>query len=145
MERMKKRWENNELVCINRRPARTSFHHYSSIGEAMKYDTYRKNWQDNSFDMNKNRMSLNGQWRFLYLEAPEYSPENFSQVEILRGVTGTNWPFHLAGRRRDTARCIIRMYGISFRLIRLSYRRTIQPVFTEGRFILTGTGWTAIS
>ena len=82
MERMKKRWENNELVCINRRPARTSFHHYSSIGEAMKYDTYRKNWQDNSFDMNKNRMSLNGQWRFLYLEAPEYSPENFSQVDF---------------------------------------------------------------
>lgn len=47
-----KRWEDNQITGIGRRNARTSFYKDS-----------------------QKRMSLNGQWAFLYLDAPELSPE----------------------------------------------------------------------
>lgn len=53
-QRVKKRWEDQKLAHIGRREARTAF------------------YQDSS-----ERISLNGQWKFLYLEAPELSPEGF--------------------------------------------------------------------
>lgn len=58
---MKKRWENEELLQINRRTAHTDF---TRIMDAQ----YRR--------------SLNGEWRFLYLKAPEYAPEGFSGVSF---------------------------------------------------------------
>ena len=50
-QRRKKRWENQELTAIGRREARTSFY-------------------EDSFS----RISMNGKWQFLYLDAPELSP-----------------------------------------------------------------------
>lgn len=55
MERIKKQWENEELMMIGRREAVADFHH---TGEFEK------------------DISLNGEWSFLYLEAPEFSPEH---------------------------------------------------------------------
>ena len=54
--RIKKRWEDQTLSGINRREGRTAFYRDSAP-----------------------RMSLNGDWKFLYLEAPELSPEGFEQ------------------------------------------------------------------
>lgn len=53
-QRVKKRWEDQSITNIGRREARTAFYKDSS-----------------------DRISLNGQWKFLYLEAPELSPEGF--------------------------------------------------------------------
>ena len=57
-----KRWEDNQMTGIGRRNARTSFYKDS-----------------------QKRMSLNGQWAFLYLDAPELSPEGFEQPGLLEG------------------------------------------------------------
>ncbi len=54
MARVKKRWEDHLLEQIGRREARTSFYRDSSA-----------------------RLTLNGEWKFLYREAPELSPEGF--------------------------------------------------------------------
>jgi len=61
--RIEKRWEDHRLSHIRRREARTAF------------------YQDSA-----NRVSLNGEWKFLYLEAPELSPEGFMNEE-----TGIQW------------------------------------------------------
>lgn len=53
--RAKKRWEDESLLHINRLKSHTDF--------CRCMDGYE--------------MSLDGQWSFLYLEAPEYSPEGF--------------------------------------------------------------------
>ncbi len=53
-QRVKKRWEDQSITNIGRREARTAFYKDSS-----------------------EKISLNGQWKFLYLEAPEFSPEGF--------------------------------------------------------------------
>ena len=58
---MKKRWENEELLHIGRRAPHTDFRR--SAGEEL-------------------RVSLNGDWQFLYIRAPEYSPEGFSDVDF---------------------------------------------------------------
>lgn len=55
--REKKRWEDQELSGINRREGRTSFYR----------DTVPV-------------ISLNGDWKFKYLEAPELSPEGFTEA-----------------------------------------------------------------
>ena len=52
--RIKKRWEDQELLHIGRREARVSFYRDSA-----------------------HSLSLDGQWNFCYLEAPELSPEGF--------------------------------------------------------------------
>lgn len=52
--RVKKRWEDHLLTHIGRREARTAFYQDSAP-----------------------KISLNGEWSFLYLEAPELSPEGF--------------------------------------------------------------------
>jgi len=54
--RAKKRWEDQTLTGINRRPGRTSF-----------------------FTNSAEQVSLNGDWTFKYLTAPEYSPEGFEK------------------------------------------------------------------
>lgn len=56
LRRVKKRWEDQTLQCIGRREARTSF-----------------------FKDSQRKQSLNGDWNFLYLDAPELSPEGFEQ------------------------------------------------------------------
>ncbi|WP_097015382.1 glycoside hydrolase family 2 TIM barrel-domain containing protein [Anaerocolumna aminovalerica] len=61
--RKKKRWEDHQLGHIGRREARTAFYKDSA-----------------------NRISLNGEWKFLYMEAPELSPEGFMNKE-----SGSQW------------------------------------------------------
>lgn len=56
VRRIKKRWEDQTLSGIGRREERTSFYKDSAL-----------------------RMSLNGDWKFKYLEAPELSPEGFME------------------------------------------------------------------
>lgn len=56
MSRKKKRWEDEELLHIARCDPHTDFK--------------RKNQE--GF-----QISLNGKWKFLYLKAPEYSPDGF--------------------------------------------------------------------
>lgn len=61
--RAKKRWEDQSLGHIGRREARTEFYKDSA-----------------------SRIDLNGEWKFLYLEAPELSPEGFMNKK-----EGTTW------------------------------------------------------
>lgn len=56
--REKKRWEDQELLHIGRREARTSFYRDSA-----------------------RTMSLDGLWRFCYLQAPELSPSGFYEED----------------------------------------------------------------
>lgn len=57
--RRKKRWEDQGLLHINRRNMHAS-------------------WYDNSIKTK----SLNGEWKFLYLDAPEYAPEGFEKPDF---------------------------------------------------------------
>ena len=56
MERQKKRWENETLLHIGRREAQPRLMRSG---------------------MHPTDLSLNGTWDFLYLRAPEFSPEGF--------------------------------------------------------------------
>ncbi len=86
-QRKKKRWENQELTAIGRREARTAFY-------------------EDSFS----RISLNGKWQFLYLDAPELSPAGFEAPGQKRdGIPSMFLPYGSFG---DTGRCIIQMYCI---------------------------------
>lgn len=62
-----KTWENHQIDGINRMPARAHFLTFPSKEKAL---------------LNNNRYThafknLNGVWRFMFLDAPEYSPEGF--------------------------------------------------------------------
>lgn len=65
-----KRWENHQLNHINRLPERAHYYSYFSQDDGKLGHTQARNYQ-----------SLNGEWRFLFLAAPEYSPEDFYQVD----------------------------------------------------------------
>lgn len=56
MIRQKKRWEDEELIMIGREEARAYFTHSTTVSSTL---------------------SLNGDWKFMFLEAPEYSPDTF--------------------------------------------------------------------
>ena len=58
-------WENININNINRLKQRADFRLYDNINAAI--DNRRK----------KNSKNLNGVWKFLFLDAPEYSPEGF--------------------------------------------------------------------
>ena len=57
-----KRWEDHRITGIGRREARTAFYKDS-----------------------QKRISLNGEWKFKYVDAPELSPEGFERPEIGEG------------------------------------------------------------
>lgn len=59
MIRTKKRWEDEELLQIGRRTSHTDYERLPQFGKSM---------------------TLNGDWKFLYLKAPEYSPEDFYEA-----------------------------------------------------------------
>ncbi|HBI1831890.1 TPA: beta-galactosidase subunit alpha, partial [Enterococcus faecalis] len=67
-----KTWENYKVDSINRLPGRAHFSSFPSKETALlnenKYTQAYKN--------------LNGCWHFLFLEAPEYSPENFFATDF---------------------------------------------------------------
>lgn len=68
MEQNRKDWENPALQQRNRMAGRAYFTPYKSM-ETLKTGK-------------SETLSLNGEWDFLYLEAPEYSPEGFEQPEF---------------------------------------------------------------
>ncbi|MEH7112321.1 glycoside hydrolase family 2 TIM barrel-domain containing protein [Neobacillus niacini] len=72
MQREMKRWENIHLTALNRLPAHTDFYRYRAFNEALQYK------KENS----KGYTSLDGDWKFLFLEAPEFSPEGFETEEF---------------------------------------------------------------
>ena len=61
MSRVKKRWEDEQLLHIRRCAPHTDYER-----------TPEK----------EDRISLNGSWQFLYIHAPEYSPEGFFDVDF---------------------------------------------------------------
>ncbi|WHY00084.1 glycoside hydrolase family 2 TIM barrel-domain containing protein [Neobacillus sp. DY30] len=67
MQREMKRWENIHLTALNRLPAHTDFYRYREFTEAIQFNKERS----------KGYRSLDGNWKFLFLEAPEFSPEDF--------------------------------------------------------------------
>lgn len=67
MQEQKKDWENVGLIGINRREPRAYYAVYSDETAAAS---------------NKESvLSLNGEWKFLYLESPEHSPANFFRAD----------------------------------------------------------------
>jgi evolved beta-galactosidase subunit alpha len=72
MQREMKRWENIHLTALNRLPAHTDFYRYSAFDEALQYKK----------EVSKGYTSLDGEWKFLFLEAPEFSPINFETEEF---------------------------------------------------------------
>ncbi|MEW9053278.1 MAG: glycoside hydrolase family 2 TIM barrel-domain containing protein [Neobacillus sp.] len=72
MLREMKRWENIHLTGINRLPAHTDFYRYESIEEALHFKKERSNGY----------LLLDGLWKFLFLEAPEFSPLDFEKEDF---------------------------------------------------------------
>lgn len=86
MERIKKQWENEELIMIGREEAVADFHHKAEHEKVL---------------------SLNGEWNFLYLKAPEYSPENFYEEDFedrewKRIPVPSCWQFYGYGQKHYT-------------------------------------------
>lgn len=65
-------WEDISITDINRMKARAFFHSYPNKRSALY----------NEPSYTHNLKSLNGSWKFLFMEAPEYSPVNFEQTDF---------------------------------------------------------------
>ncbi len=65
-----KLWENIEIDGINRLNARAHFLSFPNREKAL----LNENKYTHAFK------NLNGEWKFLFLEAPEYSPKNFFEI-----------------------------------------------------------------
>ena len=68
-----KRWEDIHTDGINRMPCPGSFYQFSYPARQQKHKT---------LVMRHYYQKLNGTWKFMFLEAPEYSPEGFYQEEL---------------------------------------------------------------
>ena len=66
LKRERKQWENEEILQIGRRDAHTDFKRHDNFSE---------------------KLSLNGEWKFLFLKAPEYSPEHFEEKNYVRRLS----------------------------------------------------------
>ncbi|TCZ75398.1 DUF4981 domain-containing protein [Paenibacillus albiflavus] len=77
MKRVRKRWEDFQLPHINRKDAVASFSRYKSREQAILMDKRQSTGYQ----------SLDGLWRFVYLEAPELSPEGFWRT----GFDASGW------------------------------------------------------
>ncbi len=74
---MIKTWENHKITNINRLPARSYFYSYPTLESASYFEK----------KLSLGYKLLNGKWKFLYLEAPEYSPEGFQKKDF----DDSNW------------------------------------------------------
>ena len=81
-----KRWEDHRITGIGRREARTAFYKDS-----------------------QKKISLNGEWDFKYVDAPELSPEGFEQSGAREGWDKIDVP------SVGMTRCITQMCYIHFR------------------------------
>ena len=91
-----KRWEDHRITGIGRREARTAFYKDS-----------------------QKKISLNGEWDFKYVDAPELSPEGFEQPSCQKYVLlvkdGIRLMFRPYGNLEGMTRCITQMCYIHFR------------------------------
>lgn len=65
-------WEDVSITDINRMKARAFFYSYPNKQSALH----------NEPSYTHNSKSLNGSWKFLFMQAPEYSPVNFEQTDF---------------------------------------------------------------
>ncbi len=72
MTRMYKEWEDIDLLCKNRLKSRSHFNKYLNKEDALTYE--------NKYSLGFK--GLNGQWKFLFLKAPELSPKDFYLGEV---------------------------------------------------------------
>ncbi|MGL5346178.1 MAG: beta-galactosidase subunit alpha [Peptostreptococcaceae bacterium] len=72
MNRKTKLWERHDLLHINRMEDSTLFYSYNNKEDAFTYDESKSNGYK----------LLDGEWKFLFLEAPEFSPKGFSEKEF---------------------------------------------------------------
>lgn len=73
-----KRWENPQIDHLNRMDARAHFYSYQKKSDA----------EQNQEHESKNYQLLNGDWHFQFLEAPEYSPQDFYDADF----DDSTWP-----------------------------------------------------
>ncbi|MFJ7976906.1 glycoside hydrolase family 2 TIM barrel-domain containing protein [Peribacillus sp. NPDC096379] len=97
MQREMKRWENVHLTGINRLSAHTDFYRYREFSEAFKLNK----------EMSKGYLLLDGEWKFLFLEAPEFSPLSFEtedfEVNSLDSIEVPScWQIHGYGKMHYT-------------------------------------------
>lgn len=96
-------WENHQLDHIDRLAPRASFNSYPTRQAAsLNENKYTHAYQ-----------CLNGNWKFCFLEAPEYSPENFFSPNF-DTVIGKRSQFPETGKLKDLGKCIIPTSGIIF-------------------------------
>ena len=72
MERKPKPWENHLVDHLNRLAPRADFSSYNTLEEALIGEK----------GSTLGYKSLNGMWKFLFLEAPEYAPEGFYERDF---------------------------------------------------------------
>lgn len=70
-----KLWEDISILDRNRMPAHTDFHRYGSLEDAVKMDK----------ELSLSHTTLDGSWKFLFLSAPEYSPERYTEENFSIG------------------------------------------------------------
>lgn len=97
MQREMKRWENVHLTGINRLSAHTDFYRYREFSEAFKLNKA----------MSKGYLLLDGEWKFLFLEAPEFSPLSFEtedfEINSLDSIEVPScWQIHGYGKMHYT-------------------------------------------
>lgn len=118
-----KTWENHQIDGINRMPARAHFLTFPSKEKAL---------------LNNNRYThafknLNGIWKFMFLDAPEYSPEGFfnSDFDVTKmddiTVPG-NWQLQGYGKMHYSD------LWYNFLLIHHMYQQKTQLVFINVHF-----------
>ncbi|MGL5314014.1 MAG: glycoside hydrolase family 2 TIM barrel-domain containing protein, partial [Peptostreptococcaceae bacterium] len=71
MNRVPKLWENIDILHINRKKDSTLFYSYENREGAFSYDESKS----------KGYKLLDGEWKFLFLEAPEFSPNGFNNKD----------------------------------------------------------------
>ena len=72
MRREMKRWEDIRITGINRLPAHTDFYRYKTKENAQTFT------KENSIGYT----SLDGVWKFLFVDAPELSPKGFEKEDF---------------------------------------------------------------
>lgn len=97
MERKRKTWEEVALLHQNRKESRAHFLGYRTIEDALSFEENRS----------YGHIYLDGEWNFLYLQAPELSPENFYDEKFITEAwdkiqVPSNWQLQGYGQMQYT-------------------------------------------
>ncbi len=74
--RLKKYMENRREMCVSRVKKRWEDERLLQIARRIPHTDFKRKAEEDC------RISLNGDWQFLYIKAPEYSPEGFSEPDF---------------------------------------------------------------